>query len=246
MKVWKPTEEQVKSSKTAEEARLAATLCVKSTITPHPPTGVPHEPAINPAPIPMDISPESVAVTTPLLPTHLLPESTGSSKTISPPATLPENAKWYKSWKEFFQIHNQNNARLLETVDEVTKASWESLAQHATKLAQPGKKGVRVYIWEACKSGGFFRILQTQHEVGRDWEHYFKDALVFSPPHNTWDHCPFMWEPAIRDGPLDDLNDDGHIMEHWYTEPELLATIPDKNPSILDYLYQRYCHELKH
>ena len=177
-----------------------------------------------------------MAITTPLLSTHLLPESTGSSKTISPPATFPENVKWYKSWKEFFQIRDQNNTQLLETADEVTKASWESLAQHATMLAQPGKKGARVYIWEACESGGFFWILQTRHEVGRDWEHYFKDALVFSPPHDTWDHCPFMWEPVIRDGPPDDLDDnddnDGHIMEHWYTELELPATVPDKNPSI--------------
>ena len=78
----------------------------------------------------------------------------------------------------------------------------------------------------------------------RDWCSYYKEALVFSPRDNVWDHCPFMWKPAVENGPPDDLDDDdddddGQV-ECWYTEPDLPATIPDDNPSPLEFLYYRY------
>ena len=43
------------------------------------------------------------------------------------------------------------------------------------------------------------------------------------------------------DGPFCDLDDDeGHIMEHWYTEPDLPKTLPDNNINPLEFLYWRY------
>jgi hypothetical protein len=47
-----------------------------------------------------------------------------------------------------------------------------------------------------------------------------------------------MWRPAVVDGPPDD--DDQHIMEPWYIEPDTPATLPEENPSPLDFLYRRY------
>jgi hypothetical protein len=161
---------------------------------------------------------------------------------MTPPTKIPPNGRWYESWEEFFRDRDEASAKRLEAANETTKASWESLAQHAKKLKQPGKKGAKVYIWETCDSGGFFRILQTRHEVSRDWEYYFKNALIFSPQHNSWDHCPFAWEPAIQDGAPDDEDDedDGRIMEHWYNEPDLPSTQPNGDPEPLEYLYSQY------
>ena len=67
-----------------------------------------------------------------------------------------DNGHWYESWEEFFRDCDEASARRLEAANETTKASWESLAQHTKKFKQPGKKGVKVYIWETCDSGGFF------------------------------------------------------------------------------------------
>jgi hypothetical protein len=95
-----------------------------------------------------------------------------------------------------------------------------------------------VHEWEACDSGGFLRQLMTRAEAADHWEHYHKEALVFHPPTNSWDHCEFMWRPAVEDGPPDD--EDLHVMEPWYTEPDTPAALPEENPSPLDFLYRRY------
>ena len=149
MKQWEPTEQQVAASRHAEKDKLFAPR------TQPLPASSPPEPLI-------EVSPEIKTVPPLQPPVH--------SKTLLPPARTPKGARWYKSWEEFFQNHNKGNAQRLESASERDKASWNSLAQNAKKFRQPGKKGPRVYVWEACNSGGFFRILQDRFDVEQMWE----------------------------------------------------------------------------
>ena len=223
MKQWKPPLEQVMASRQVEMAKSTAALSLSEPLVDQPP----ELPADLPAEAPMDVTPEPLA----------------HSQSLSPPAELPENARWYESWEVFFREREEAYTRKLKVASEKEKRVWESRARNAKGFNQPGRAGAHVYVWESCDSGGFFRILQTRFEVSRDWEYYFKEALVFDPRGNIWDHCPFMWQPAIEDGPPDDLDDedgDRHIMEHWYTEPALQLVLPDDDPSPLDFLYVRY------
>jgi hypothetical protein len=157
-----------------------------------------------------------------------------------PPAVLPENAQWCESWEEFFRKRDEDYSQRLREASDREKQVWDSRAANAKRFQAPGK-GIAVYIWETCESGGFFRILQTRHEATNDWDFYFKEALVYSPYHNSWDHCPFKWPPAVRSGAPDDTDsDDGYVGEFWYPEPDLPATLPEDTPSPLDFMYHRY------
>ena len=160
---------------------------------------------------------------------------------LTPPAILPENGQWFKSWQDFFHKRDEADVRRLEEASMEDRKAWDSRFISAKKFSLPGKGGAKVYTWEECESGGFFRILQTRHEVAQGWEFYYKEALVFNSQANVWDYCPFMWGPAVQGGAPDDADDDDDFaMEHWYTEPELPPNPPDDNPSPLEYLYNRY------
>lgn len=227
VKRWEPTEDQVKETKLAGKATPPSL---------HP--GSPLTPPFSEFSRPQYSAPQ--ANQTPGS-SSVLPDPPTYPQPPSHPTTLPENAKWYKNWEEFFTGREKANKARLEAASESDKSSWRSRAQSSKGFNQPGKGGAKVYIWESCDSGGFFRILQTRFEVGRDWESYHREALIFSAQDNTWDHCPFMWEPAVEDGPPDDMDDDGdHIMDHWFIEPNSPATPPDDNPSPLEFLYSRY------
>lgn len=218
MNQWKPTQEQVAKSRSAEAAKLPV-LRAKST--------TPATPLLQPT---ADSIPESQTSPPPPPPNSL-----------SPPNVLPDNARWYESWQEFFNKRDESNKKRLEGASDIDKQTWKSRADNAKKFSPPGKGGPKVFVWESCDSGGFFRILQTRHNILEDWEDYYKQALVFSPQDNTWDHCPFLWKAAVEDGsPDDDDDDEGRVMERWYTEPDPPATLPDDNPSPLEFLYYRY------
>jgi len=215
-KKWEPTNDQVIELQRAQKARLAQ--------------------------VPMVVFSEPQDEPTQLPPADLDPEPAADPGTPTPPTKLPPGTSWHKSWEEFFRNRDITSRNCLEHATEQQKASWESLSQHARKFQQPGKNGARVYVWETCNSGGFYRILQTRFEVARDWDSYFEEALVFSPRHNAWDHCPFSWGPAVEDGPLEDLDDedDHRIVDSWYAEPEASATVSGGDPEPLEYLYFGY------
>jgi len=215
-KKWEPTNDQVIELQRAQKARLAQ--------------------------VPMVVFSEPQDEPTQLPPADLDPEPAADPGTPTPPTKLPPGTSWHKSWEEFFRNRDITSRNCLEHATEQQKASWESLSQHARKFQQPGKNGARVYVWETCNSGGFYRILQTRFEVARDWDSYFEEALVFSPRHNARDHCPFSWGPAVEDGPPEDLDDeDNHrIVDSWYAEPEASATVSGGDPEPLEYLYFGY------
>ena len=165
----------------------------------------------------------------------------GHPSTLTPPTVLPENGRWFESWQDFFHKRDEVDARRLEEASKEERKVWDSRSTNAKRFNPPGKGGAKVYIWEECDSGGFFRILQTHHEATQGWEFYYKEALVFNSQENIWDYCPFRWGPAVQGGAPDDTDDDDdYAMEHWYTEPELPSNTPDDNPSPLEYLYNRY------
>ena len=156
-----------------------------------------------------------------------------------PTTTLPDDTRWYESWQAFFRERDEVNASRLRDASEDKKAAWEARTQEAQGFNPPGMRGARVFVWESCDSGGFYRTLQSRFEVARSWDFYFEEALVFNAQDNTWDYCPFLWEPAIRDGPPDgDDDDDDDIMEHWYIKPAEPA--PLHAPSVVDFLHSRY------
>jgi hypothetical protein len=218
MEAWRPTKDQVIKNQLAAISKHA-----KSTAPPL-------------SDLSMDLFPEPRLDPTLKPPTDLPPH-------VAPPKILPENACWYESWAEFFQKRELRDSGRLEAASEDEKQVWGSRAQHAKSFRCPGRGSkAKVYVWESCDSGGFFRTLQTYFEFTRDWDSYYNQGLVFNAQQNTWDYCPFMWEPAVEDGPPDDLDDDDdlHVMEHWYTEPDLLINLPEDNPAPLDFLYRRY------
>lgn len=221
VKPWIPPQAEIDESRRAAKAKLEA-LLAKSTMSP------------SLSDDPMDLSTEPPADTAqdPLV----------RSGPLSPPAQLPLGTSWYESWEVFFRNRGESNRKKLEVATDPEKKVWESREQSAKKFQSPGKSGPRVYAWESCDSGGFLRVLQSRHDAAEGWEFWDNEALIFDPQHNVWDHCPFMWEPAVEDGPPDDVDDEGdrRITEHWYTEPDLPATLPDDNPSPLDFLYSRY------
>ena len=220
MKPWEPTEQQVATSRHAEKDKFLVLH------TQPLPTSSLSEPLV-------DVSQETETVPPLQPPVH--------SGTLYPPDQTPKGARWYESWEDFFQNRDTGIARRLESASERDKASWKSLAQNAKKFRQPGKKGPRVYLWEACNSGGFFQILQDRFDVEQMWKELHQEALIFDPQQNVWDYCPFAWGPAMVDGPFcDPDNDEGHIMEHWYTEPDLPKTLPYDNVDPLEFLYWRY------
>ena len=218
MKAWLPTKEQVAESRRAAMAKLAA-LCA--------------EPS---ADDPIDLSPEPSANP----PTQLSPDS----EPPRPPSHLPLGAKWYKSWEEFFQTPEKDDRKHFETAPEDEKSTWLSWAKNAEKFHAPGGGGARVFVWEACDSGRFVRILHDQSDVERDWDFWYKETLIFNPRRNFWDHCPFRWKPAVKDrSPDNEDNEDDNIlniMEHWYIEPGPPTTLPEDNPLPLEFLYRRY------
>ena len=222
--LWKPEVESVRATQLAEIA--SAKLRAQPTATPPPPP--PPPPPTHP--------------TNPHLQPPANPAPAHDLMSISPPptSTLPEGAKWYESWQEFFNNQKEADKSHLEKASQGEKQRWESLTRNSAKFQPPGKGGAKVYVWEACDSGGFLRILQNRHDVGRDWDYYFREALVFSARHNTWDHCPFMWEPAMESGNPDDDDDDGHVEDDWYLAPAPPVALPDVNPSPSDFLYHHY------
>ena len=157
-----------------------------------------------------------------------------------PTTTLPDDTRWYESWQAFFQERDEANASRLRDASEDKKAAWEVRTWEAQGFNPPGMRGARVFVWESCDSGGFYRTLQSRFKVARSWDFYFEEALVFNAQDNTWDYCPFLWEPAIRDGPPDgdDNDNDNDIMEHWYIKPAEPA--PLHAPSVVDFLHSRY------
>ena len=221
MRVWSPTPEQVAESRQASFAALRAESSA--------------EPSVGD---PMDLSLEPRADSS----TQLSPDSTPSEPPY-PPAHLPPDARWYKSWEDFFRTREEDNRKYFDTAPETEKMAWKSRAKNAEGFRAPGNSGARVFVWEACDSGGFFRILHNRFNVAEDWEFWYEQALTFDPRRNTWDYCPFKWKPAVEDGPPDgpdDEDDDLHITEHWYVEPGPPVTLPEDNPSPLDFLYRRY------
>ena len=211
MAQWEPTLEQVQACQA--EMIKAATLQAKPTTTPSHTT-------------PSHTTPSHTT------PDHATPNHPESP---SPPAVLPEGAQWYRSWQEFFHNRDESHSKRLEGASDEDKKIWESRAINAKKFHPPGRKsGAKVFIWEECDTGGYLWILKSCHDAAEDWEYYFKEALVFSPQDNIWDHCPFKWKPAVEGGAPDDTDsNDGYVDEHWYAEPDLPTTPPDNNPSSL-------------
>lgn len=111
--------------------------------------------------------------------------------TLTPPTILPENGQWFESWQDFFRKRDGADAKHLEEASEEDRKVWDSRSTNAKTFKAPGKSGAKVYVWEECDSGGFFRILKTRHEVAEGWEFYYNEALVFNPRGNLWDYCPF-------------------------------------------------------
>ena len=216
MRAWLPTPKQVTESRQA--AALRAEPSADDPMDPSP------EPNVNPS-------------------TQLSPDSSPSNPP-HPPAHLPSGARWYKSWEEFFQALQEDDRKCFETATEDEKKVWQSRAMNAKNFRAPGKSGAKVFVWEACDSGGFLRIPHDRSNVARDWDFWYKEALVFNPRRNIWDHCPFRWKPAVEDGSPDDEDDEdddiANIMEHWYIEPGPPATLPEDNPLPLKFLYRRY------
>ena len=221
MRAWLPTKEQVAESRQAAMAKLAALRAGPSA---DDPMELSPEPSVNPS-------------------TQLSPDS-NPSEPPRPPSHLPLGTKWYKSWEEFFQTLEKGDRKLFETASEGEKKAWQSRAKNAEKFHAPGNAGARVFVWEACDSGGFFRIPHDRSDVERDWDFWYKETLIFNPRRNVWDHCPFRWKPAVEDGSPDDEDDEDddilNIMEHWYIEPGPPATLPEDNPLPLEFLYRRY------
>ena len=231
MKPWEPTREQVARSRSA---------AMTGFLNPQAePTATP-----SPSDFPNDPSPEPRINPTPESPADLPSEPLVPAKSISPPATIPENTCWYESWEEFFRKRKEDDRIRLEAASEADKTVWKSQEQSAKKFRHPGKGGPRVHIWESCESGGFFRTQLTWFEVSRDWHSFYEQALIFNPQRNVWDYCTFVWEPAVKDGPPDDLDDnndnDLHVMEHWYVEPDPPANLPQDYPLPSQFLYCRY------
>lgn len=225
MKAWLPTPEQVAESRQAFMAKAAA-LHAESAAGPSQDD-------------PMDLSPESH----PHLSGQFSPDSSRPDPPY-PPAHVPLGARWYKSWEEFFRARDEGDKKHFETAPEDERKAWESRARNAENFPVPGKGGAKVFVWEACDSGGFLRVPHDRFNVAEDWDFWYKQALIFHPRLNIWDYCPFKWGPAVEDGSPDDLDDedddDPHIVEHWYIEPGPPATIPEANPSPLEFLYRRY------
>ena len=172
-----------------------------------------------------------------------LPQPATSSTSVSPPTKLPLGTTWFENWKTYFDERDKGDAERRSTATETELQTWNSRAEHGKRFHQPGRTGAQVYVWESCETGGFLRVLQTRAEVGRDWESYEEEALIFNPRRNIWDYCIFMWEPAVVNGPPDDLEpeeDNAHVMEHWYIEPVQTATVLDDDPSAFDFLHRRY------
>lgn len=176
------------------------------------------------------------------------PANPPQSTRLQPPATTPAGGKWYESWEKFFHERAETSKKRLEEASEIDKQTWKDREDNARGFGKPGKRGAAVYEWEECDSGGFFRILRTRWEVTRDWDHFYRDALVFDAQTYTWDHCLPMCDSA---GPPDDIDDDDdrHIMEHSFTEsdlpdqpdqPDAPVTLPNDNASPLEFLYSRY------
>lgn len=218
-KDWIPTQERVNEARLAEIARFTT-----------PRVNPAQEPSNTPPP---EITPDPLSEPETDPPIH--------SDHLSPPAVLPDKAKWYASWEEFFRKRDEADRTRTEGASDVDKERWKSRKANAQRFSLPGRGGPKVYVWEPCDSGGFFRIPQTRHEVGQNWGSYYKKALIFSPQKNTWDYCPLMWKPAAENGsPDDDDSDDDYVTEQWYAEPAEPATLPDNNRSLLEFLYQRY------
>ena len=162
-----------------------------------------------------------------------------NSELILPPSVIPQGAQWYPSWERFFLARSKAHEDCLKGASDVEIQSWNGRAENAKKFNVPKKGGPKVYIWEACDSGGFFRVCQDYHEFSRDWLDYYKEALVFNPSDNTWDHCPFRWKPAVETGNPDDP-DGGRVEDDWFLEPTPPPPLPDGNATPLDFLYHRY------
>jgi hypothetical protein len=223
IKHWKPTGDQVAESRQAAKALIAAQAFGSATTPPL------SDHQINPFP-------ETHA--------NLTPEPLVRQNSPSPPAELPQGASWHQSWEAYFQKREQDDRESLRVASKTDKMVWNSRAKNAEGFGCPGRQsGTAVYVWESCDTGGFFRIKQTRHDALRDWDSYYREALIFNPKQNTWDYCTFMWKPAVEDGPPDDLDDDDenrHIMEHWYIDPAPPANLPEDNPPSLCFLYRRY------
>jgi hypothetical protein len=220
MKQWEPTNKQVTTIWEAENAKHTRPHTKAKASPPLPKHPAHIHPTTNP-------------------PANLPLGPSAQPQPQSHSTILPEDTQWYESWEGFFQKRDEANASRLGITTQAEKVIWEERVQESKGSNQPGEHGARVFIWESCDSGGFLRILQSRFEVAQDWDFYFKEALVFSAQDNTWDHCPFLWQPAIRDGPPDDLdNNGGHIMEHWYIKPN--TPTPLQAPSVLVFLYRRY------
>lgn len=177
-------------------------------------------------------------------PTSLPPTSVPldqSKSNLSPPPVVPKNARWYESWEEFFRKRDEAQQKRLESASPQDKMIWDSRARSASKRHPPGKGGAKVYYWEECDSGGFFRIQKTHYETVNDWDYMFGEGLVFNAQENLWDYCPFKWKPAVEGGVPDDTDsDDGYVGEHWYAEPDLPTTLSGDSLSPFDFLYRRY------
>ena len=211
---WEPTNQQVIEARRAQMAEVAT---LQAQPTPPPPSTL----LAQPTPLP----------STPL---------DQSKSNLSPPPVVPQNARWYESWQEFFRKRDEAQSKRLASASPREKQIWDSRTQSAKKRHPPGKGGAKVYVWEECDSGGFFRILKTHYEAVNDWDYMFGEALVFSAQDNIWDYCPFKWTPAVESGAPDDTDsDDGYIGEHWYAEPGPSTTFSN-DLSSSDFLYHRY------
>ena len=143
MKTWELTGEQVARSRSAKMAKISNPQA---------------EPTANPSlsDLPNDLSLEPPTDPTPESPANLPSEPLVPAKSISPPATILKDSRWYESWEEFFQRHEEDDGAHLEAASEADKTVWKSQAQNAQKFSHPGKSGPRVHVWESCESGGFF------------------------------------------------------------------------------------------
>ena len=173
-----------------------------------------------------------------------LPTPLNHSQSPSPPTVLPPGARWYESWQAFFDKRDEARRVRREGASSKDKQSWESRAAVAAKFHPPGKNGPKVFTWDSCDSGGFFRTQLTRSEAADGWDTFYKKGLVFCPEDNVWDYCPFRWAPAVESGAPDDTgsDDEEFVGEQWYARPDLPATppLPNDNPSSLEFLYRRY------
>lgn len=153
------------------------------------------------------------------------------------PAIIPERAQWYESWQEFFRKRDKANKKRQKEASEKENQSWKGRAKNAENFFSPGKSGPAVYVWEECDSGGFFRVRLTHHDADLQWEDYSREGLVFDPQGNAWDYCPFMCQPVVECGVLDDMDEDD---DKWLGVPDLPPTPLNDNPSTLEFLHRRY------